>query len=815
MDHGPKKQGMNKRTILLLLLVSGMLPLWSQSSETFSMDGLEKPVEIKVDKWGIPHIYAQTEADLFFAQGFYAARDRLFQFEIWRRQATGTVAEILGERELERDIGTRLFQFRGDIEQEMNYYHPRGSLIITSFVRGVNAYIAEAMKNPEDLPLPFQLLGIQPHPWTPEVVISRHQGLLGNIGAELTTARAVATLGADKVKELAWFHPQEPDLTIDPRIDTDILFEDLLAPYNAYRRSVRFRPEDLVAEVRNPDLEEYRNLAAADEADYQRAMKNDINTIGSNNWIVDGRLTESGFPMMANDPHRTQAVPSLRYMAHLVGPGWNVIGGGEPEIPGISIGHNEHGAWGLTVYSTDAEDLYVYKTNPDNPNQYWYQGRWEDMLIIPDTITVKGQDPVIVEHRYTRHGPVTWQSNDNTNATAMRCGWLEVGGSPYLASLRMDQAQTFEEFREACNYSHIPGENMIWADRKGNIGWQAVGIAPVRRNFSGMVPVWGDGTYEWDGYLPIKAKPNLENPAQGYFATANENVTPETYEYWDAIGFSWSDPYRGNRVREVLGSGRRHSMVDMAQLQTDYLSIPARQLVPLLMALRAPDDRAEQAYAYLSDWDYRLTPNSIAAGIYNAWEGQLRSNMEEVMVPEEGRPYVRLQMKRIIDWLLMPDGHFGEDPLAGRDQYLLHCLDLALDELTQKLGTNDMSKWVYGQPSYKHVRLRHPLSNAVNPEIREQLEVGTAVRGGNSFTVNNTSGNDNQSHGASFKIIVDTGDWDRTLSTNTPGQSGDPDHPHYRNLFDLWARDQYFPLFYSRDKIDSVTEYTLTLTTKQ
>jgi len=806
---------MNKRTILLCLLISAIGSLWSQSSETFTMDGLEKPVEIKVDEWGIPHIYAQTEADLFFAQGFYAARDRLFQFEIWRRQATGTVAEILGERELERDIGTRLFQFRGDIEQEMNYYHPRGSLIITSFVRGVNAYIAEAMKKPEDLPLPFQLLGIQPHPWTPEVVISRHQGLLGNIGAELTTARAVATLGADQVKELAWFHPQEPDLTIDPRIDTVILFEDLLAPYNAYRRSVRFRPEDLVAEVRNPDLEEYRNLAAADEADYQRVLKNDINTIGSNNWIVDGRLTESGFPMMANDPHRTQAVPSLRYMAHLVGPGWNVIGGGEPEIPGISIGHNEHGAWGLTVFSTDAEDLYVYETNPDNPNQYWYQGRWENMLIIPDTIPVKGQEPAIVEHRYTRHGPVTWQSDDNSSATAMRCGWLEIGGSPYLASLRMDQAKTFEEFREACNYSHIPGENMIWADRKGNIGWQAVGIAPVRRNFSGMVPVWGDGTYEWDGYLPIKAKPNLENPAEGYFATANENVTPGTYEYWDAIGFSWSDPYRGNRVREVLGSGRRHSMADMAQLQTDYLSIPARQLLPLLLALQAPDDRAEEAYAYLADWDFRLTPKSIAAGIYNAWEGQLRSNMEEVMVPEAGRPYVRLQMKRIIDWLLMPDGHFGEDPLAGRDQYLLHCLDLALDELSQKLGTEDMRRWVYGQPKYKHVRLRHPLSNAVNPEIREQLEVGTAVRGGNSFTVNNTSGNDNQSHGASFKIIVDTGDWDRTLSTNTPGQSGDPDHPHYRNLFDLWARDQYFPLFYSRDKIDSVTEYTLTLTTKQ
>lgn len=805
---------MNKHITILLGMVLLPFLAQAQASETLTVKGLEKPVEIIIDQWGIPHIYAETEADLFFAQGFYAARDRLFQFEIWRRQSTGTVAEILGERELERDIGTRLFQFRGDIVQEMKHYHPRGELIITSFVRGVNAYIDQAMQSPDDLPLPFQLLGIEPQHWTPEVVISRHQGLLGNIGAELRTARAVAILGEEKVKELAWFHPQDPDLSIDPRIDTDILFKDLLGPYNAYRRPVRFQPEDLVADART-DLDEYRDLAAADERDYQRAMRNDINTIGSNNWIVDGRLTESGFPMMANDPHRSQAVPSLRYMAHLVGPGWNVIGGGEPEIPGISIGHNEYGAWGLTVYSTDAEDLYVYKTNPDNPNQYWYQGRWEEMLVIADTIPVKGQDPVIGEHRYTRHGPVTWQSEDDTQATAMRCGWLEIGGSPYLASLRMDQARTFEEFREACNYSNIPGENMIWADREGNIGWQAVGIAPVRRNFSGMVPVYGDGTYEWDGYLPIKAKPNVYNPERGFLATANENVTPNTYEYWDAIGFSWSDPYRGNRVREVLSSGRRHSLADMAALQTDYLSIPARQLTPLLLKTESGDPMVQEAMGYLRDWDYRLTPNSVAAGIYNAWEQEIRQNMEGLLVPEEAQPYISLQMKTIIDYILLPDGRFGDDPLAGRDLFLLHSLQAALTKLQDKLESEDMSTWQYGQEKYKHVRLKHPLSNAVKADIREKLEVGTLPRGGNSFTINNTSGNDNQTHGASFKIIVDTGDWDRTLSTNSPGQSGDPDHPHYRNLFELWAKDQYFPLFYSKDKIKSVTSYTLTLKTKQ
>ena len=184
--------------------------------------------------------------------------------------------------------------------------------------------------------------------------------------------------------------------------------------------------------------------------------------------------------MMVNDPHRSQAVPSLRYWAHLVGPGWNVIGGGEPEIPGISIGHNEHGAWGLTVFSTDGEDLYVYETNPQNSNQYRYNGRWEDMRIIEEELPVKGTSPVTVELKYTQHGPVVFEDTDKDLAYAVRPAWMEIGGSPYLASLRMDQAKNWEEFREASNYSNIPGENMIWADRDGNIGWQAVGIAPIR-----------------------------------------------------------------------------------------------------------------------------------------------------------------------------------------------------------------------------------------------------------------------------------------------------------------------------------------------
>ncbi|MDP6094964.1 MAG: penicillin acylase family protein [Gammaproteobacteria bacterium] len=797
-----KGQSIGLFAVCLALLVVTQ-PSAAQKSETLRVSGLERNVEILKDKWGISHIYAETEHDLFFAQGYNAARDRLFQFEIWRAQTTGTTAEFLGPKAILRDQGTRLFKFRGDMTQEMNHYHPRGAEIIPAFVAGVNAYIDKALASPDELPLPFKLLGIQPQHWTPEVVISRHQGLLGNIGGELNTGRAVCLLGEDRVRELNYFHPREPDLTLDPIIDCDSLIDnDILGLYTAYRRTLRFEPEDIVAaEFRNQ--QDYEQLAQVLELEEQELLERDLDDIGSNNWVVSGDLTQDGYPMMINDPHRAQSVPSLRYWVHLVGPGWNVIGGGEPEIPGLSIGHNEHGAWGLTVFNTDGEDLYVYETNPANPNQYRYQGAWEEMRIIEETIEVKAAEAVTVELRYTRHGPVTFQDAAKNLAYAIRPAWMEVGGAPYLASLRMDQSTNWEEFREASNYSNIPGENMIWADRDGNIGWQAVGIAPIRRNFSGMVPVPGDGRFEWDGYLPIKAKPNAYNPEQGFIETSNSNYTPPDYPYMDAIGYTWTDPFRWARASEVLGSGRKFNMSDMVELQHDYLSIPARSVLAFFKDLQATDPQVEQVRQRLLAWDYVLDKDSVEAGIYAMFERQLRGNMEELKIPPQADPYINVGMKRTIDFLLAPDGDFGSDPLADRDQFLLRTLAESVANLREKLGPN-MEGWVYGQADYKHALIRHPLATAVDSQTRERLNVGPAPRGGNSFTVGNTGSGDNQTSGASFRIFVDLRDWDNTLGMNNPGQVGDPDSPLYDNLFELWANDKVFPAFFSRGKIESV-----------
>jgi len=789
---------MNNSIKLYLTLIS--LIIISSCNNSFDnnikIKGIDNVVEILRDKWGVNHIYAQNQYDLFFSQGYLAAKDRLFQFEIWRRQATGTIAEILGETELKRDIGTRLFKYRGDIETELNHYHSEGSKIVNAYVDGVNTYIKEINKNPESLPLPFKILDIQPNLWTPEVVISRHQGLLGNIGSELQIGRAVAVLGERKVKELLWFHPKEPILKLDPKIDKNLLFEDILQPYFAYRKPLTFSNSAINQKYSNSQI--VNNLKILD-------VQGDSLALGSNNWVVSGSKTSDGNTYMANDPHRRIAVPSLRYMAHLVSPEWNVIGGGEPEIPGISIGHNEYGAWGLTVYRTDGEDLYQYDLNPDNPLEYMFNGKWREMKTIKEIINIKGKDPQEVILNYTHHGPVTYINLEKNIAFAVKCAWLEPGGSPYLASLRMDQAKTWEEFKEACNYSNIPGENMIWADRKGNIGWQAVGIAPIRNGFSGMVPIPGDGSHEWDGYLPIIEKPNEFNPEKGFIATANQNVTSENYKHWNAIGYSWSDPYRGDRVNEVLKSDNDLNMEKMKNLQVDVTSLPAKILVPFLKEISF-EEKETEIKNILFNWDYRLSPNSIAAAIYVSWENEIIKQAFEKFVPETGKNYISsIQLKRIIEWIENPNKNlFGPKPTEGRNHFLKNSFLKSIANLKNILGEN-IENWNYGQENFKHTKINHALGNIVDQKIAKKLNLGPLPRGGNAYTPGSTGSNNKQSSGASFRMIVNTGNWDESIATNTPGQSGDPESPFYKNLFSDWANDKYFPIYYSKEMIKSVT----------
>ncbi len=757
----------NRLTVFLVLIT---IHGWGQQ---LAVKGLQSPVEVIRDKWGINHIYAQNEHDLFFAQGYCAAKDRLFQFEIWRRQATGTLAEIMGEEELKRDIGARLFSYRGDMDKELAHYHPRGKNIIQSYVDGVNAFIDATRNNPSLLPFEFKLLGIQPGKWSPQVVVSRHQGIRSNVGQELNIARAIGRVGEKKVRELSWFHPLEPDLHMDSTIDVSLLYDDILGPYEAVNRELQFRSDDLATE-KLPE--------------------------GSNNWIISGSRTASGFPILANDPHRRISVPSLRYIVHLSAPGWDVIGGGEPVIPGVSIGHNQYGAWGLTIFETDAEDLYVYTLHPTNPFQYLYNGSWKDMNSVTETFKVKGGKDTTVTLYFTHHGPVTKIDAVRRKAYAIRCAWLEPGGAPYLASLRIDQATNWEEFRDACAYSHIPGENMIWADKKGNIGWQAVGITPIRTTHSGMVPVPGDGRFEWNGFLPIKERPHLLNPSKGFFATANQHVTPSDYPHMRTIAYTWADDYRGNRVNEVLGKMTKSTIEQSMALQTDYYSIPARELVPMIIGFSFSDSLTEESRARLKQWDKRLEPNSIGAGIYIMWEREITQVLRKRFTPSLAASYITVQTSTLIKWLNNPEQIFPLDPIGERNQLLKITFETAVQRMKVRFG-NDMNQWKYGQINYKHVQIKHPLSALVSDSLRKQIDLGPFPRGGSGLTPNANGNADNQTAGASFRFITDLSDWDKAVMTNTPGQSGDPSTPFYQNLFEEWATNRFFPAYYSKSKI--------------
>ncbi|RRB07455.1 penicillin acylase family protein [Larkinella rosea] len=770
----------------------------TQSAEKLKLPGLRQPVEILRDRWGVAHIYARNEHDLFFAQGYNVASDRLFQLEMWRRQATGTLAEVLGPKEIRRDQGARLFKFRGNLQQELKHYHPNGPQIVNAFVDGINAYIRQINQTPDQLPVEFQLLKTKPGFWTPEVVISRHQGLLENIRSELDFGRMVHLLGPEKVRELSRFQPVsktgEPDLTL--HVNGEELFQPILELYEAFRLPVRFTDKD-----QGPGATEEE---AAVWFDNQKQFT------GSNNWVVSGKRSASGFPMLANDPHRAIGVPALRYWVDLHAPGWHVVGAGEPALPGVSVGHNEFGAWGLTIFETDTEDLYVYETNPANQNQYRYKGNWETVRVISDTIAVKAQKPVVVQLKYTRHGPVVFEDVKNRKLYAVRSAWLEVGGAPYLASLRMNQAKNWNEFRQSCTFNRIPGENMVWAGRnaaaqKGAIGWQASGISPVRsKNWTGLVPVPGDGRFEWSGFLPIQQLPSKVDPAEGYIATANNNLIPNTFPHRDAVGWEWASPARANRIAEVLKSKPKHSLADFKSLQADYVSMTARKLVPLLAGLKAESEPVEWARQQLLDWDFKLEPGSITAAIYVAWETQLWSEVYEAAVPEKVWRYnPSIPTERVIEWL--QPGSQGPLKNIDRTDLLLTGLENAIADLNERLGF-DRTHWWYGQTGNKHVYLSHPLSNLMSPKQASQYAIGPAPRGGYGETVNSTGNLLNQENGASFRILVDTQDWDKTLGINSPGQSGDPTSPHYRDLFPLWEKNDYFPVYFSKEKVRTVTE---------
>jgi len=720
----------------------------AQLQGSIELAGLQQDVEILRDRWGIAHIYAQTEEDLFFAQGFVAAQDRLWQLETWRRVGEGRLSEIAGPIAFERDRLARLLTYRGNMEAEWNSYHPRAKAIVTAFVNGINAFIEH---NSDNLPVEFQLTGVTPDPWTPEVPLLRMAGLpmTQNATDEIELALATVRLGVEEANRRDAPDPPQ-DLRVPRGLQLDQIpvevLETLAAGYAPLPR-----------------------IAVLEGFVGSETTEDDPALAGSNNWVVSGSMTTTGMPILANDPHRRITLPSLRYLVHLNGPGWNVIGAGEPALPGVAIGHNERIAWGLTVVGIDQQDMFVERLNPNDRNQVWWRNRWEPLRLEVDTIYIKGEAPRIVELKFSRHGPIVYEDTVNNNAYAFKSVLAEPGTAGYLGSLRVDQAQNWEEYLEAMNHWLVPSENLIYADVDGNIGWQAAGLAPIRCcGWVGRLPAPGTGNYEWRGFRPMSELPREFNPERLFIATANHNIMPEGYT--PPLGFNWSSPRRYERIRDVLSAGTDFKMEDFMALQLDIFSAEALEAVTRLANLSISDERVGRARAMLLSWDGLLDKDKPEAALYKVWRS--------------------LADRRVFD---------DEAPRPERDSLAQTALSEAIDSLESTQGS-DWTKWRWGPMNV--AEFRHP--------VTARFDLPSVERSGDGTTVNLSA-----QWGASFREILDVSNWDNSLTINVPGQSGQPESPHYGDLLQLWADGEYFPLLFSRNAVEEDTEHRLVLSAKK
>ena len=708
---------------------------------------------------------------------------------------------MLGAEHVERDRAARLFLFRGDAHADWLSYGSDTKRASTAFVEGINAFVQLTRDDPGLLPVEFRELGYEPAFWDPrDVTRIRSHGLFYNLREEVARALTVRDHGAD-VEELRRRREPHRKLVVPEGLDLARLPDDVLAVY---------------------DLATTPPVFAGRQAEAQGTVLPE----GSNNWVLAGDKTATGRPLLANDPHRAAAaLPGLRYLAHLSAPGFDVIGGGEPGLPGISIGHNGQIAFGLTIFAIDQEDLYVYELNPDNALEYRYQGGWERMRVERETIDVADGQPVEVELVFTRHGPVIHSDPATGTAFAVRAAWLEPGMAPYLGSMDYMRARNWDEFLGAMNRWGAPPENQVYADTHGNIGWKTGGLTPIRPNWDGTLPVPGDGRYEWAGFYDMDELPGALNPERGWLATANEMNLPEDFPADRHITYDWYAPYRRHRIDDVLSGMTAATVQDMVDLQGDYVSIPAQRILAVVRGLELPDRDEVDGLGLLLDWDGDLRPDSPAAALFEVWyrrhlrpallaravaEVTGREDNADVLAAIANKEDLLADARIDIELLEAPRDRLGPDPAGFLARTVPLTLAAALADLEGLLGP-DRGEWSWGR---LHVtRATHPLRALLTDVPEDKLSVGPLPRGGSGDTVGNTAYGPNfvQTAGSTFRIVIDVGEWDSSTAMNAPGQSGNHDSPHYADLFEPWAQNAAFPLLYSRDRIDAAAEQVIHL----
>jgi penicillin G amidase len=755
--------------------------------------GLREPIEVVRDGWGVPHIRATNRHDLFFAQGYVQASERLFQMELVYRLGTGRLSEVFGEPSLPMDrfvrtvgwnrAGRRIAERSDDLSRE----------IVTAFLSGAQAWLAEMPAPPVEYGI---LGGLQP--WLPApdehdavaaAVVFMAWSLSGNWDTELLRVEIAERLGWEALLDL---FPGLPDEA---------------GPVIAGKRGGTNRGAALALLRRAPDFPKGQ---------------------GSNNWVVAGSRSETGKPLLANDPHLLAQLPSIWIEMHLTAPSIDVAGVSLPFAPGITIGHNERIAWGFTNVGGDTQDLYLERLSDDGAAAL-SDGAWEPLATFDEEIAVRGRDDLeVVRARETRHGPILDSYLLGTRDAfvveggiaetyALRFVGLEEGIQP-STTWALNTAGSWDEFREAMRGWHCPGQNAVYADVDGHIGYQCTGLHPVRAAGDGTVPVPGwDGAHEWAGWIPYDELPWALDPDDGFLVTANNRPHDDSYPW--LLGKDFLPAHRARRIAQRITERTAHDAESFASMQMDTLSLPARELLPLLLGTEPETDRQREALARLSAWDGDLAAGSAAAAVYEVWNVKIA---EAVLVPLLGQDLYRhyhslrqwtnaFQFQALPNLLRMPTARwFGEDGTAARDRVLQSTLDAALDELAGALG-DDPDAWRWGD--LHRISLAGTLARI--PGLEELFTGGEGPMGGDEQTVLQGMYSIGEGYGVSvvpsWRMVIDLGDLDRSLGINTLGQSGNPTSPHFRDQFPLWLEGKLHPLPFTRAAVDAAAAATLRL----
>jgi penicillin amidase len=762
-----------------------------QVKGTLSIQGLEAPVEVLRDRWGVAHIYARNARDVFFAQGFVHAQERLWQMDFTRRVVFGRLAEVLGEAALPADRAMRTLSLYVTAGQEAHKVSGELSTFLETYCAGVNAWI-ELAKARNKLPLEFMLLGYQPEPW--QIADTLGWGklmcwtLAVNWQSEFYRSQIVQRLGAEKTNEL--------------EIDIDQAWAVIL------------------------DLGQ--GLAAGKTADATRTFTGPHagEGVGSNNWVVDGSRSVTGKPLLANDMHLEMTTPGVWYENHLVGGGFDVTGVTMPGVPMVIAGHNRNVAWAFTDGCPDAQDLYEehLRRSGDGGWEYEFKGEWHPANVRKEQIRIKGGKSVVEEVVVTHHGPVInvlfKDAFPDSPPLALRWTTLEPGET-FQGVSDMNLAGDCRSFREALRHFDDPSQNVVYADKQGNIAYSLNGRIPVRAKGDGTIPSPGwTGEYEWTGYVPFEAMPHLFNPPRGYIATANNQVQRPDYPYF--LGKDYLISERAGRIIEMLDVREKIDIPYIQKMQFDQVSLSARTFARALGTLQVTDPDLVEIIQQMGAWDGKLGVNSPLACVFEACIRQairllLEHQLGELGLRIQGQgPFSGQWPEHTWEWFV----HLLEKPESPwfdlgkgerRDDVLRLALRQAVDFLKQELGPC-MADWKWGnlhQLTFGHVLGQQKLLDFI-------FNIGPFPIGGDGTTIwaSYTCWHDLKPRpvvGPPFRFIADLGDLEHCWGMLAPGQSGHPFSPHFRDGVQPWFEGSYHPMLFRRDEVEHNLEAKLVL----